>query len=479
MAATWLKPLHVNKGKSIAQTITERTDYAGNPEKTEKGDLVVGYACDPRTVDAEFLLSKREYEYLTGRSQGKHNILAYHMRQSFKPGEITPEEAQAVGYELAYRFTKGKHAFIVAVHTDKKHVHCHIIFNSTTLDCTRKFNNFRWSSFAVRRLSDLICAEHGLSVIENPKQSPGRDYGEWLGEKKPLSWRAKLKQKIDEVVPACDSFDAFLSAMRMADYTVNTSRKHITFLAPGQKRPARLDTLGNDYTEAAIRDRIAGARVIGAHGGGRAGDEKAGTARPEKPFNLLIDIQEKIRQGKGAGYQHWAKTFNLREAARTLIFLQESGITSYEDLVSKAASASASFRETSKKIKAAEARMDEISVLQKNIAKYIRTRDVYKAYREAGYSAKFRDEHEADIIIHQAAKRFFDSLGLKKLPTIQALKQEFATLLAEKKKLYAGYHETKEKMRQLVAAKHNAERILGVNDPTSKARTQTHRDHTI
>ena len=150
------------------------------------GELVAGYACDPRTVDEEFLLAKREYDYITGRDQGDRNVLAYHTRQSFKPGEITPQEALEAGYELAMRFTKGNHAFVIGVHTDHKHINCHIVFNSTALDCTRIFKNFWGSSFAVRRLSDLICVEHGLSVIENPKPSPGRDYAKWLGDGKPL-----------------------------------------------------------------------------------------------------------------------------------------------------------------------------------------------------------------------------------------------------------------------------------------------------
>jgi len=169
MATSALIPIHINKGKSIAKTLFLRTDYAMNPVKTEGGRLVVSFGCDPRTVDAEFLLAKREYEYLTGRNQGSRNILAYHLRLSFKPGEITPEKALDVGYETAIRWTKGKHAFIVAVHTDREHVHCAIVYNSTTLDCQNKYNNFKNSFIALRRLSDIICAEHGLSVIEKPK----------------------------------------------------------------------------------------------------------------------------------------------------------------------------------------------------------------------------------------------------------------------------------------------------------------------
>ena len=451
MAVTWLKPLHINKGKNIMQTIGERIDYAENPEKTNGGELVKSYACDPRTVDEEFFLAKKDYEYLTGRDNDRKNILAYHIRQSFKPGEITPQEAQEVGYELAMRFTKGKHAFIVAVHTDRKHIHCHIIFNSTTLDYTKKFNNFFGSSFAVRRLSDLICAEHGLSVINNPKPSKGKNYAEWLGNK-PLSWQEKLRRKIDEVLPVCSTFEDFLTAMKSAGYIVNDKRKYTTFLAPEQKRPTRLKSLGKNYTEAEIRERLGMVKTVASSGAGGS----------HTRVNLLIDIQAKIREGKGKGYEQWARIFNLKEAAKTLLFLKENGIDSYDDLVKKASAASSEYSAMTAKIKAAEKRMDEISELQKQIGTYGKTRDVYAKYKASGWNDKFYEEHRADIILHRAAKKYFDGLGLKKLPTITSLKQEYATLIAEKKKIYSGYRAAKNNMQELLIAKGNAQRMLDI-----------------
>jgi hypothetical protein len=374
MAATWIKSLHIRKDRGILKSITGRTEYAMNPEKMEGGVPVIGYACDPRTVDEEFLLSKKEYEYLTGRDNGKKNILAYHIRQSFKPGEVTPKEAQEAGYELAMRFTKGKHAFIVAVHTDRNHIHCAIVFNSTRLDCKGKFNNFFNSSFAIRRLSDLICAERGLSIIENPKPSKGKNYAEWLGDKEP-SWQDKLRRKIDGVLPSCAAFEDFITAMKAAGYTVSDKRKHITFLAPGQKKPTRLDTLKGDYTEAAIRERLAGTRTITSSGTERRAPVNTGSGHVR--VNLLIDIQAKVREGKGEGYENWARIFNIKEAAKTLLFLKENGIDSYEDLKKKASSASGDFAALTKKIKDADGRMAEISELQKHIGTYGKTRDVY------------------------------------------------------------------------------------------------------
>ena len=471
MAATWFKPLHINKGKSIARTIYERTGYAKNPSKTEQGELVVGFACDPRTVDEEFLLAKKEYDYITGRDQGSRNVLAYQIRQSFRPGEITPQEALEVGYELASRFTKNRHSFIVAVHTDRKHLHCHIIFNSTTVDCTRKFKNFWRSSYAVRRLSDLICAEHGLSIIENPKPSKGRNYGDWLGDAKPVSWSEKIRRQIDDIVPSCASFEDFISALRAAGYSVKDNRKHITVLAPGQKRPTRLDTLGGDHTEAAIRERIANAKTvkIGGAGGGRLFDDTSREGHAGTRVSLLIDIQAKIQEGKGAGYEQWIKIFNLQAGAKTLVFLKEQGIDSYEDLKKKASSASGDFNAHTKKIKDAEARLSQITELQKYIGQYGKTRDVYARYKASGWNRDFYDEHAGDIILHRAAKKYFDGLGMKKLPSINSLKQEWAALAAEKKKLYAGYHKLKESSRSLTLAKANADKILGL---TPEAQTR-------
>jgi len=465
LAATWIKALHASNGKTIAQTLAARVGYAKNPDKTGDGELVSSYRCAWQSAEAEFLLSKQEYgkRRAKRRDWGARDVLAYHIRQSFKPGEVSPEEANAIGMELAMRFTKGRHALIVATHIDRAHVHNHIIFNSTSIDCTRKFRDFIRSGRAVRRISDLVCIEHGLSVIEETKPNNSKDYGEWLGDGKRQSWQGLLRRKIDETLPACDTFESFIEAMRAAGYEANTARKHITMKAPGQKKPTRLDTLKGRHAEQAIRERIAAQRAI--HGGVGDGTEqkkpgKAAVAPAEGKLNLLIDIQAKIRQGMGAGFEHWAKVANLKEAAKTLMFLQDSGIASYDELERKAASASARFRELSGKIKAAGERQSEINYIQRQIGVYSKTRAVYAEYRESGYSKKHRAEHEADIMLHQAAKKAFDALGLQKLPTIKSLQAEYRQLACDKNKLYAEYRRAKDGMKNLATAKANAESIL-------------------
>ena len=252
--------IHQAKGKNIAQTLADRTDYAENPDKTRKGELVTGYACNPRTADTEFLLSKSEYASNTGRSQGKSDILAYHIRQSFKPGEIDEKTANRIGYELALKFTGGRHAFIVATHIDKLHFHNHIIFNSTALDCMGKFKDPKRSGKIIRRISDQLCLENGLSVIENPKPSRGH-YGKWLGDKKEPTARQKLEALIDKILEAKPTdFEHFIRLLEAEKCDFKRDRRSVRL--PGQKGFIRLKSLSADYDEDAIRERISGKRTV-------------------------------------------------------------------------------------------------------------------------------------------------------------------------------------------------------------------------
>ncbi len=463
MATTWIKPLKVTKTKTSTTVVANVIDYVENPDKTDGGRLITSYCCDSRSADAEFMLAKKEYEHTTGRSQGRRNILAYHIRQAFKPGEVSPEEANEIGRQLALSFTKGKHAFIVATHIDRGHIHNHIIFNSTALDNERKFINFWGTSKVIRRISDLLCAEHGLSVIENPK--PSRDsYGDWLGANKKPTHKDDLRQLIDEAATVAASFEDLLETLRERGCTVSIKRKQPSLTAPGWKKPFRLDSLGDYYTEVAIRARLGKPRII-------TGSGDSGT---HTRVSLLIDIQAKIRDGKGEGYAQWAKVFNVKQAAKTLIFLQENGIDSYEDLKKKARAAADEFDALEDKIKEADAKLKDIAELQKQIGTYGKTRAVYQAYQRSGWDRAYYDANAADIILHRAAKKYFDARGFKgKLPSINQLKQEYAALAAEKKKLYADYHRLKDVSRELAVAKNNAEILLDIK-PNEQNRDASH-----
>ena len=290
MAATRLIALHKNKGKSVAACLKSRTDYVQNPDKTEQGELVSSYECSPLTVDEEFMLSKRQYELATGRRQ-KSDIIAYQIRQSFKPGEITAEEANNVGYELAMRFTKGKHAFIVATHTDRHHIHNHVIFNSTALDGTRKFRDFFFSALAVQRLSDLICLEHQLSVIE---KKPYRERQKRIVYPPKESNRDRLCGIIDTILAEKpEDYEAFLQKMEQQGYEVKRG-KHTAVKGKGQKRFIRFRTLGTGYGEDEIKAVLEG----------KAKHQPYQKLPPkEQPFQLLVDIQGKMAAGKSVGYK--------------------------------------------------------------------------------------------------------------------------------------------------------------------------------
>ena len=443
MAATRLIPMHVNKGKTLAQSLGDRTDYAKNPEKTDKGELVTGYQCDPMTVDEEFLLSKRQYEQITGRRQ-RHEVIAYQIRQSFKPGEITPEEANRLGQELAYRFTKGKYAFIVATHTDRAHVHNHIVFNSTSIDGTRKFKNFWLSSIALQRVSDLVCLENGLSVI-TPK--PYRERAKRTDYPRRVKNRDVLCEDIDAVLQKKpESFEAFLQELRALDYEIKYG-KHISVKGKNQARFIRLSSLEEGYTEADLRAHFLGQQVHKTR-------EKYNDHTDARPFNLVIDIQSKL-QNKGAGYQRWASIYNLKQMSKTLLFLRDHKIESMEQLAQLVQQQTAKRDALLSSIQQSEKRLAEIGTLKKHIINYSKTRATYEEYRKAGYSKKFLEAHREEITIHKAAKAAFDELGVKKLPRVKDLSIEYAEVLAAKKQTYAEYRLAKSDAQELLIAQQN------------------------
>ena len=453
MATTRLMPLHLGKDRAVSTAIADIIDYVKNPQKTDHGKLIYGYECDTCTADAEFALSKRQYFNITGRRRGADDVIAYHLRQSFKPGEISPEEANRLGRELAMSLTKGKNAFVVCTHIDKHHVHNHVIINSTSLDCSHKFRNFWGSAWAVRKINDKLCLENGLSIVADPKPNH-RHYGEWSGYQKKLSYQERLRQKIDAVLEEKPKdFSEFLNKLQASGVIVNASGKHLKLRLPDQDKNTRCDTLKGDYTEQAIRERIAGVRT--------SISRSAVTSSPK--VGLLIDIDTAMRKGKGAGYERWAKVFNIKQLSQAVVYLKEHGDMDYSALKEKSAEITSRFNDLSAQIKDLEGRMKMNGELQKHIVNYAKTRAIYAAYRKAGYSKKFRAEHEADIIIHQAAKKHFDSLGITKLPSVKSLRDEYSKLLEQKREVYSDYKQARREMKELHNVKANVEYLLDIN----------------
>ncbi len=466
MAATKLIPMHQNKGRSITQCLKDRTDYAKNGEKTEDGKYISAYACDPDYVENEFAISKEQYLRLTHRVY-KGDIIAYQIRQSFKPGEITPKEANEIGYETAMKLTKGNHAFIVATHTDKAHIHNHVIFNSTSLDCTRKFRNFWLSTLVLQRISDLICLEHGLSVI---KPVPYRDRQKRTEYPNELSFRDKIKDEIDLALAGNpESFEDLLRQLAQKDYEIKRG-KYTAVRGKEQKRFIRFRSLGEDYSEENLKRVIAGEAKIPER-------EKKVTKRkavkaPEKKFDMLIDIQEKMRQGKNDGYIWWAKGFNVTQMAEALLFLNQHGIRDMETLRQMADASSAKYRELTETIKSAEEKMAANKILKTHIINYRNTKETYVQYRKSGYSKKFFEAHRDEILLHKAAKEAFSKLPDGKIPKVKELNAEFAELLALKKSCYTEYKKAKAEMREYQIAKQNVESFYQAQQTSSLSVTQ-------
>ena len=464
-ATTYFKKHKISKGETIAQSLKERFDYGQNPDKTEGGELISSYGCDHMTADAEFLLSKAKYRAVTGREQRRDaDVLCYQIRQSFKPGEITPEEANRIGYETAMRWTKGKYQFFVCTHIDKEHIHNHIYYNSTAYDRSRKFRNFIGSSFSLRRLSDRVCLEHDLSVITNPKlHSKGRylHYGQWLGENQKLSQKEQIRLAIDTALTERPGdFADFLRRMETAGIQVKRGRGGvISFLVPGQQRAARfrVSTLGDGYSPEDVQAVI----------DGKAPTRKATARRVPAPrrVNLLIDIQERMRQGKGPAYERWAKVYNLKQMAAALQYLKEHQLFEYDDLAAKTDAATERFHTLAGDIQQTEAELSRVSDLMAAVVQYAKTRPAFDGYKAAKYSRKYLAEHEAELADYRAAKAAMaELLGGEKLPKMDVLKEKRRQLAARKKALYLEYRKAQQDMRELVAVKGSVDHLRGLTD---------------
>ena len=438
----------------------DRFTYGLNPEKL---GAVSSYLCDPNTAPAEFLLVKSQYLAETGRAVSR-GALFFQIRQAFLPGEVTAEEANRIGYETAMRWTKGKYQFFVCTHIDKEHIHNHIYYNSTAYDRSRKFRNFIGSSFALRRLSDRVCLEHDLSVIANPKlHSKGRylHYGQWLGENQKLSQKEQIRLAIDAALTERPKdFADFLRRMETAGIQVKRGRGGaISFLVPGQQRAARFRaaTLGDGYGPEDVQAVI----------DGKAPTRTAPARRAPAPrrVDLLIDIQERMRQGKGPAYERWAKVYNLKQMAAALQYLKEHQLFEYDDLAAKTDAATERFHTLAGDIQQTEAELSRVSDLMAAVVQYAKTRPAFDGYKAAKYSRKYLAEHEAELADYRAAKATMaELLGGEKLPKMDVLKEKRRQLAARKKALYLEYRKAQQDMRELVAVKGSVDHLRGLTN---------------
>ena len=462
MATTRIIPMHINKGKTISQCMKARIDYVKNPDKTEDGTLISSYECTPESADHEFVLARNEYMSLVGK-QNPNEVIAYQLRQSFKPGEVTAEEANQIGYELASRLLGGDHAFLVA---NKKHIHNHIVFCATSLDYTHKFRN-RWnSSRLVAEISDELCREHHLSVIENP-QNKTVSYDKWHGDQKELTQRDSLRMIIDAALRLQpDGFDALMQLMEEAGCLIKQGA-HISIRPPEGKRYIRLDRLGAEYSEASLRQSLDGKHI----------HIPKVPRRDYTPSQVkrLIDIEAKLRTGKGKGYIVWAERNNIDAKAQSIIYLKEHKISSLGELEAQIMVLRSERNALHASIREKQNRMKEINQQRQAIRDYRRTKDVYTQYKDSGWSVKFYNEHRDEIEAHRKAQAVYTAAE-GKLPTLKELSAEYDALRELKKKDEFALEELKPQLTTLNHIKYNCDILMKDVLPEEKYHTRSERE---
>ncbi|MFR6059041.1 MAG: relaxase/mobilization nuclease domain-containing protein [Oscillospiraceae bacterium] len=431
----------VTKIKPVKSTLSKALDYIQNPDKTDGKMLVSSFGCSYETADIEF-------EYTLSQALGKGNNLAFHLIQSFEPGEVDYETAHKIGKQLADAVTKGQHEYVLTTHIDKGHVHNHIIFCAANFVDHRKYNSNKRSYYGIRNMSDKLCRENGLSVVVPGKGSKGKSYAEYQAEKTGTSWKGKLKTAIDALIPQVSSFEELLQRLQAAGYEVKPG-KYISCRAPGQERFTRLKTLGADYTEEALKERIEGRRTRAAK-----------APRADRGVSLLIDIQNSIKAAQSRGYEQWAKIHNLKQAAKTMNFLTEHKIEQYADLTAKIAEIQTESEQAADALKGVEKRLADMALLIKNVSTYQKTKPVYDAYRKAKNKEKYRAGQERTIILHEAAAKSLKAAGIVKLPNLAALQAEYEKLQTQKEALYADYGKLKKQVKEYDVIKQNIDSIL-------------------
>ena len=434
MAITKIHPIKVNLKKAL--------DYIENPDKTDDKMFVSSYGCSYETADIEF-------QMLLDQAFKKGNNLAHHLIQAFEPGETTPEQVHEIGRQLADEVLGGKYPYVITTHIDKGHLHNHIIFCAVDMANQRKYISNKQSYAYIRRTSDRLCRENGLSVVK-PGKDKGKSYAEWDAQRKGKSWKAKLKIAIDAAIPQARDFDGLLRLMEAQGYEIKHG-KFISFRTPGQERFTRCKTLGEDYTEERITQRIRGIAI-----------DRGPRRRSAGEISLRIALEDSIKAQQSAGYARWAKVHNLKQAAKALNFLTEHQIESYEGLESRLNEISAANDEAAAALKAVERRLGDMALLIKHISTYKQLRPVALELRQAKDKAAFRREHESQLILYEAAARALKEAGMKKLPNLYALKAEYKKLDGERERLSEQYNEVKKELKEYGIIKQNVDGILWV-----------------
>ena len=435
----------VTKIKAIRGTLSKAIAYILNPEKTDEKLLVSSYGCASETAAREFEWTRKIAEQ---KGMNPVRIIARHVIQSFEIGEVTPELAHEIGKQFADEILGGKYEYVLTTHIDKDHVHNHLIFNAVDFVDYHTYKSYKRIYYDMREVSDRLCKENGLSVIP-PSQNKGMGYKEYTEAKRGTSWKQKLKQTIDRLVITAKDYDDFLRLMQEAGYEIKTG-KYISFRAEGQERFTRSKTIGENYTEERIKERIAGRTP-----------RRSQRQTTPKGISLIGDIQERIRLIDSKGYEHKAKLTILKEAARTLNYLTENNLLQYADLEKKVEDVHGSYDRTGKELKGVEARLREVQPLIKNISNYQRLKPVYDAFQKAKDKPGFKAKHEAELVIFEAARSTLLAMqGDEKLPSLKTLQAEQQRLLEEQQRLYDERAKLKKEAKHIETIKSNVDTFL-------------------
>ena len=435
----------VTKIKAIRGTLSKAIAYILNPEKTDEKLLVSSYGCASETAAREFEWTRRIAEQ---KGMNPVRIIARHVIQSFEIGEVTPELAHEIGKQFADEILGGKYEYVLTTHIDKDHVHNHLIFNAVDFVDYHAYKSYKRIYYDMREVSDRLCKENGLSVIP-PSQNKGMSYKEYTEAKRGTSWKQKLKQTIDRLVITAKDYDDFLRLMQEAGYEIKPG-KYISFRAEGQDRFTRSKTIGENYTEERIKERIAGRTP-----------RRSQRQTTPKGISLIGDIQERIRLIDSKGYEHKAKLNILKEAARTLNYLTDNNLLQYADLEKKVEDVHSSYDRTGKELKGVEARLREVQPLIKNISNYQRLKPVYDAFQKAKDKPGFKAKHEAELVIFEAARSTLLAMqGDEKLPSLKTLQAQQQRLLDEQQRLYDERAKLKKEVKQIETIKSNVDTFL-------------------
>ncbi len=430
----------ITKTHPIKSTLKAAIDYICNPEKTDGKLLVSSFGCSAETADIEFAWTRRH-------SIDKGTNLGRHLIQAFEPGEVSAEEAHEIGMELAEKILGGKYEFVLTTHIDKDHIHNHLIFNAVSFQDHKHYHSNKRSYHEIRRTSDRICKEHGLSVII-PGKEKGKSYIEHQATQSGTSYKAKFKSAIDRLIPVSSSLEDLLVRLQREGYEIKRG-KYISARASDQERFTRMKTLGMDYTEETIAARIAGA------------------SRPSKQpkqrdsrVSLLIDIQNNIKTQQSAGYHRWATIENLKRAAATMNFISEHGIGSYEELAERCDAASAATFRAKAALRDVEQKISDLTVLSKHIATYRELKPIYDRYKMASDKEKFLRGFESEIILFEATARAIKTAGFSKLPSDEKLKSEMDELTARKIALQSEHKKAQKEEREYDTLRQNVDALL-------------------